>query len=257
MADGLSAATLAIYIVLLIPTVYILVKHGRQGLLGWLFLAIFCTIRIIGSGLAVGSSSSAASIISGVGLSPLLFASCGILREAKTYRLKSLNRRLEGVFDFFFHMLVAAGVVLTAIASAKLQRHENVEKAERQVKAGMAILAIAWVFLVGWTAMSFMGARRTTPVVKEGTVLLSTVCFSLTFIGVRVFYSLVAMCTQRADLNPTTGSLAIRVVLGFLPELIAAIAYVAAGMKTQNASKHDQEEQAGEWAMAKQPPVEA
>lgn len=81
MTDGLSIATLAIYILLFIPTVFVLIKHGRQGLLGWLFLAIFCTIRIVGSGLSI-SNSSAASIISNVGLSPLLFATCGILREA-------------------------------------------------------------------------------------------------------------------------------------------------------------------------------
>lgn len=82
MADGLSAATLAIYIVLFIPIVYILIKHGRQGLLGWLFLAIFCTIRIIGSGLAVSNTSGAASIVSNIGLSPLLFATGWILRES-------------------------------------------------------------------------------------------------------------------------------------------------------------------------------
>ncbi|KAK1147797.1 hypothetical protein N8T08_000310 [Aspergillus melleus] len=259
MTDGLSAATLAIYIILVIPSVYILVKHGRQGLFGWLFLAIFCTIRIVGSGLSL-SNSSAASIISNIGLSPLLFATCGILKEAKTYRLKSLDRRLEAVFDFFFHMLVAAGVILTAIASSKLQHHEQpIEKAERKVKAGMAILTISWVVLVGWTGLAFLAPRRTSPVVRQGTLLLSTVCFSLSFIGVRVIYSLVAMSTQRVDLNPTTGSLAIRVVLSFLPELIAAIAYIAAGMKARDAPKQDREEEAEEWSMAKQTvsPVDA
>ncbi|KAI9035924.1 uncharacterized protein KD926_002589, partial [Aspergillus affinis] len=81
MTDGLTAATLAIYIVLIIPSAFLLVKHGRQGLLGWLFFTIFCTIRIIGSGLSL-SNSSAASIISNIGLSPLLFASSGIVKEA-------------------------------------------------------------------------------------------------------------------------------------------------------------------------------
>lgn len=42
------------------------------------------------------------------------------------------------------------------------------------------------------------------------------VAFSLVFIGIRVFYSLAALCTQRASLNPVTGLLVIRVVLGFL-----------------------------------------
>lgn len=67
-----------------------------------------------------------------------------------------------------------AGVVLTAIASAKLQRREQpIEKAERQVKAGMAILTISWAVLVGWTGLAFMGPRRMSPVVRDGTVVSS------------------------------------------------------------------------------------
>lgn len=81
--------------------------------------------------------------------------------------------------------------------------------------------------------------------------LLMTVCFSMVFIGVRVLYSLVAMCTQQASLNPITGSLAVRVVLSFLPELIAAIAYVAAGVKTLGAPKKDKESQAQAWTLSK------
>ena len=69
-------------------------------------------------------------------------------------------------------MLVAAGVVLTAIASSKLQRHEQpIEKAERKVKAGMAILTISWVVLVGWTGLAFLGPRRTSSVARQGTLV--------------------------------------------------------------------------------------
>ena len=62
------------------------------------------------------------------------------------------------------------------------------------------------------------------------------VAFSLIFIGIRVFYSVAALCTQRASLNPTTGSLAVRVVLGFLPEVIATLSIILAGIKTQSAA---------------------
>lgn len=60
---------------------------------------------------------------------------------------------------------------------------------------------------------------------------------SLVFIGVRVFYSVVTLSTRDAYLNPTTGSMAIRVVLAFFPELIATIIYIAAGLKTQGAAQ--------------------
>jgi hypothetical protein len=82
MTNSLSAATCAIYAVLSIPVLYLLVRHGRYGLLGWLFLFFFCTLRIIGGALAINDTSGAANIISSVGLSPLLLATAGILHEA-------------------------------------------------------------------------------------------------------------------------------------------------------------------------------
>jgi len=83
MTDSLSAATCAIYVILTLPVLYLLFKHGRNGFLGWLFLFVFCGLRIISGGLGVKKSdSAAASIISNIGLSPLLLATAGILHEA-------------------------------------------------------------------------------------------------------------------------------------------------------------------------------
>ena len=77
----LSVAELVIYVLLALPVVYVLVKHGKQGLLGWIYLFAFCALRIIGAGLDISGSKSA-SIISNIGLSPLILASNGVLHEA-------------------------------------------------------------------------------------------------------------------------------------------------------------------------------
>lgn len=81
---NLNVAQLAIYATLPLPTLYILIRHKIPGLLGWLYLFIFCNLRIIGSALALkdGSADSTAAIISSIGLSPLLLAAAGILHEA-------------------------------------------------------------------------------------------------------------------------------------------------------------------------------
>lgn len=56
----------------------------------------------------------------------------------------------------------------------------------------------------------------------------------LVFVGIRVIYTLVALTSNDADLNPITGTLAIRVVLSFLPELIAVLVYLVAGLLTRD-----------------------
>lgn len=78
--SSISTAELAIYALFSIAVLYILVKHGRPGFLGWFYLFIFCTIRIVGGVLEIKKSSSA-SVVANIGLSPLLLATSGILHE--------------------------------------------------------------------------------------------------------------------------------------------------------------------------------
>jgi UPF0716 family protein affecting phage T7 exclusion len=78
----LTTAQLAIYIVLAIPVIYILFKHWPVGTIGWGYLLVFCTLRIVGGAMSLHSTGTTASIISSVGLSPLLLATSGILHEA-------------------------------------------------------------------------------------------------------------------------------------------------------------------------------
>lgn len=45
-------------------------------------------------------------------------------------------------------------------------------------------------------------------------------------------YILVAVATKKESLNPITGSLVVRVLLSFLPELISSLILIFAGLKT-------------------------
>lgn len=78
---ALTTAELAIYAVFALPTLFNLLKHGRHGALGWLYLFILCSLKIVGGALAF-SGSHTAIIITNVGLSPLLLGTMGILCEA-------------------------------------------------------------------------------------------------------------------------------------------------------------------------------
>jgi prolipoprotein diacylglyceryltransferase len=83
MTDSISAAKLAIYIILVQPALYCLFKHGKTGFIGWLYVQIFCVLRIATGGIGLhGSSSTGAIVVNSIGLSPLLLAASGILHEA-------------------------------------------------------------------------------------------------------------------------------------------------------------------------------
>ena len=69
--------------------------------------------------------------------------------------------------------------------------------------------------------------------------LLMAVSVSLLFIGLRVWYTLVALVTMRPKLNPVTGSLAVRVCLSLIPELVTAFVFVGTGIWTRHI-RHEQ-----------------
>ncbi|KAK7959885.1 uncharacterized protein PG986_004739 [Apiospora aurea] len=233
-ADALPTATLAVYAVLSIPAIFCLVWHGKTGLIGWSYLQAFCTLRIVGGALAMSSDkgsshnnnySSSASLIANIGLSPLLLATSGILHESVA--------------------ILAAGT--SGLQSATASKTDLV-----LVSVCIALLTAAWVVLCIWTALSLMpssffsfGRRQRSKVVIEdagstamargyGSKLLWGVAAALPFIGIRVFYSLVALTTRLAYLSPSTGALSIRVVVAFLPELVACLILIFLGLMTRH-----------------------
>ncbi|KUJ23609.1 uncharacterized protein LY89DRAFT_187767 [Mollisia scopiformis] len=237
---GLNAAQLAIYIILAIPVLYILIRHRLPGLLGWLYLFIFCTLRILGGALALhnGSADKTAAIISSIGLSPLLLAVSGILHEARHYRNPSLNKKIEFILILLFHIAVTTGLALLASGSSAFGANSSSanKSDENLLKVGVVILMFTWVILCAWTIFTFLPhqARKDAPAYPSGTKLLYAIGFSLPFVGMRVMYSLVSILAPSKSLSPVSAALGLKLALSFIPELIAVITFVVVGILTRN-----------------------
>lgn len=86
--EALELAQLAFYAIAVLPAIYCFVTHGKHGLVGWLYVIAMCGLRLVGNGIAyhalstTGKPNATASIISGIGLSPLLLAGLGIFHES-------------------------------------------------------------------------------------------------------------------------------------------------------------------------------
>jgi len=86
--SGVPIAQLVVFAVFFQPSIYVLFKHGKRGILGWFCVQSFCLVRIVGSVLEIiqeknnTTSSLGTLILTSIGLSPLLLACLGILHEA-------------------------------------------------------------------------------------------------------------------------------------------------------------------------------
>jgi low temperature requirement protein LtrA len=85
--DGIAIFKLIYYLPALLISLYVSYKHGFQKGSGWIFLTIFCIIRIIGGAAQLATidnknphdAETVALVTAVLGLSPLLLATLGIL----------------------------------------------------------------------------------------------------------------------------------------------------------------------------------
>lgn len=99
-AEGIAIAELVVYIPIALLAIFVVFRHGFHRQLGWIYLCIFCGIRIGGSIMEILSSKHPdnandkewATILQSVGLSPLLLSTLGLLKRMSV-RLYPQNAR--------------------------------------------------------------------------------------------------------------------------------------------------------------------
>ncbi|KAE8374999.1 hypothetical protein BDV26DRAFT_283817 [Aspergillus bertholletiae] len=240
MTSDLFIAQLALYAPLTLPTLYLLYSHGRHGLFAWLYLLAFCVLRVTGAAMGLNDPHNAGTqIISSIGLSPLLLSIDGMSKS------KNNISHILIAFMALIHVLVTTGVAMIAVGAGGLLGDTPKGSDLSDIKVGMVLLEAAWVVLVLWGLWALWngrgegwksGGKRGAPAGlagREGVLLLTGTLIALPLVEISVICMLVAEFTQRADLNLTTESLAVRAVLGFIPELLAAIVLVFVGIMTR------------------------
>ncbi|RDW90303.1 uncharacterized protein DSM5745_02078 [Aspergillus mulundensis] len=251
MVNGIFAADLALYIPLFPLVIYNFYTHRWAGFLAWYGLGIFCAIRIVAGAIGASNEQSvAANILTGIGTSPLILAIDGLVHEARTHRNphQTTGKWLGWAVIYIITGLMAAAIALTVTGAMDIYRGTPKPHSIAHWKAGSALMVVAWVLEVAWAAFSLLPsqARRDALKFRQGTLLLYGTVVALVPLGVRVIYALVATATQRKDLSTVSGTVAVRVVLMFLPEALTAIVIVVFGFLTggkgRNASAGDKED---------------
>ncbi|OGM44992.1 integral membrane protein [Aspergillus bombycis] len=247
--NGIFPADLAVYLFLAPVALYIYWSHRWIGWLPWTNLLTFCVVRIVGGAIGVNDSTSiAANIISGIGISPLLLAIDGLLHEARYYRHPEHNVLLGRIVVIAITGLMGAGLGLSISGSLQIYQGQGTTEDLSHWKVGTGLVVAVWAMEVMWALFSLLPSQcnKNAPGYKDGTKACNPVDLmygalaAIVSTGVRVIYNLVAVCTQRKDPSPVFGSIAVRVVLVFLPEVLAALSMILAGLWSRNICKHNE-----------------
>jgi hypothetical protein len=174
---SLYIATIILYTLLILPTFYIWRRHGRPGFLAYNFIYAFCAIRITGAALSISaihdtSLETAAAIVNSIAISPLLLAALGILHEARNARIADVDSRREWLVVGSLHGIVTTGMVLVVIGIVNVVEGVSSTADSGLIKAGLAVLVLAYVVLLAWTTISLRQPFRSkNETSKNGTVV--------------------------------------------------------------------------------------
>ena len=87
--ENIAIAELAVYIIAILFAIAILFRHGFSKGRPWIYLVVFCGLRIASAAFGIlsanhptsRSDATWASILGSIGLSPLLLVASGLLKR--------------------------------------------------------------------------------------------------------------------------------------------------------------------------------
>ncbi|KAI1608210.1 hypothetical protein EDD37DRAFT_613358 [Exophiala viscosa] len=236
-SDGVSIGRLAYYVPALFVSVVVIAKHGARRSFGWIFLTLFCLIRIIGSAAQLDTINNnnpktpetIALICTVLGLSPLLLSTLGIL--TRVYH-SILDQTARTKFSFVVRAIqipATVALILCIVGAADAKSPADI-LSESTVHIGIILFAVVYGLLVLLTGYALRQWRLTG--LGESRLIIA-VCVTLPFLAVRVLYSLLAAFSHDAKFNPSTGSASsttIALVMETLQEAVVVLVYLAAGL---------------------------
>lgn len=244
--DGVCILKLVVYSPFLFAAIYVSFKHGFMKGSGWIYLAIFCLLRIVGASAQLASISSPskttytiAAVCDAIGLSPLILASLGLISRVYYSMLDSPWKGLilsMTVLRIPQVVTTVAGI-LCIVGATSANTIADFTK-ESSVHIGVVLYMVSFGLLLILTIV----ASATYLKIRRGEkMLIIAVLASLPFILVRLLYTLIACFAHNASkFNLVTGSVAINLVMAVIEEIIVVAIYTITGIKTPVVPKEQQ-----------------
>jgi hypothetical protein len=157
-------------------------------------------------------------------------------RDRSTF-VPGFDRKVGQIILLLTHILISGGIVMAAIGGSNIysdaSNSSKLSTDRTLMKAGYLILLVAVILL---TTHAVFTLHRLRSVLFKGsaTTLLYWVLAAMPFIAVRVIYSVVYAFTLSASLSPLTGTFAVKFILIFLVQFIAACCLIIGGFKTRH-----------------------
>ncbi|KAJ5748231.1 uncharacterized protein N7511_009927 [Penicillium nucicola] len=270
--EHVAIAELIIYIPTAILTIWVVLRHGFHKQLGWIYLSIFCGIRVGGAVMEILSTKNPdnandkewAVILQSVGLSPLLLSTLGLLKrvfDETSQRVPSDPNSKRNVAMQAFSNVGIAGKLfgiynkratatsrrskivqllhLPALIALILSISGGTDQASSNVSdhaSGKTETRAGIILFLGiYVASCILWAvtlRDTTLMNTSQKRLFFAVLLALPLIAVRLLYSLISDFGNNPQFSLIDGDTKIQLVMATIEEFIIVLMYTILGVMT-------------------------
>jgi len=237
----IAIAQIAFFLAALLPAQYMLFKHRKYGFLGWLFICLFCIIRIVGAAIIIHDESGnhpiseAGLIISSIAIAPLIISIGGIAHES-CGSIEHYRPILFGwIPDIIVHMTTMGAIAILVVGYVKFEGSNlspsDIKTGIDLVRAGGIILIAIWAMISAIVMTSYLYPRT----LRGEKQLAAGLTVALVALIVRILYTVLSSFINTPSFNPRTGgTTAEKVVLDVLPEFILVLALLSTGFASRN-----------------------
>ena len=231
----LAAAEVAFFTPALLISAFILFRHGFAKKLGWLYLVLLSTLRLIGASTTLYMETQndhssglleTAAITSAIGTAPLLLALMGFL-----------ERIHEGMEHKGLSQTVFRPIHLASLAALVIAIIGGIDEAGSDQKTGRALMKAAcclflaiYLALTAITIWSLVNIRWVLATEKK---LLQAGALALPFLLVRIIYSVASgFSGPSSPFYFRNVNVYVQAFMQFLMEAIVVCLYIFAGLMT-------------------------
>ncbi|KAL4779040.1 hypothetical protein BJX76DRAFT_365650 [Aspergillus varians] len=268
--EHVAIAELVIYIPIALVTIFVVFRHGFHKQLGWIYLLIFCVVRVAGAILQILSHKNPddskekewAAILSSVGLSPLILASLGFLKRvfdettSRTPNPKTSQRiqmlsassgiigRLLGLYSKratavsrrsravqLLHIPALISLIL-AISGGTDQASSNPSDQHSGKHESRAAIILFVLVYVALALLWVITARDLPVLVTSQRRIYFAVFLALPFMAVRLLYSLIGGFGHDRRFSVVDGDTAVQLGMATIEEFVVVLVYTILGVVT-------------------------
>jgi hypothetical protein len=186
-------------------------------------------LRMLCSGNLASPYGESRTHLSGVG-SEKSIQNCGLTTD-RYYAM--LKQPWSSIFSLLILKIVqapaVAALVLCIIGATNASSPEQID-AQTMVHIGIVLYLVVLIILTLLAIGAWIGHAGVDG--GEPRLVLAVLC-ALPFIFIRVLYSLLSAFSGSTKFNAFTGSQTIALFMSVLPEMAAAVIYIATGMKLE------------------------